>query len=456
MPSSRVLSVEAAEILDSRGYPTLEVTLVVEAGTVRASVPSGKSTGVHEATERRDGDRHRYGGKGVLQAGGAVNGEIAAKLVGSTLPSQRELDAALVALDGTPTRSRLGANTLLGVSIAAARAHALLRSRPLHESLALDLRSGRAEDAAYTLPVPCFNVLNGGAHANNGLAFQEFMLVPGGFATYADALRAGAEVYHALAAHLAGAGISTAVGDEGGFAPPVETAERAMLWLVDAITRAGYTPGAQVGIALDPAASAFYVDGYYRIAGTPLSTDDMCTMYEQWLRYFPIVSIEDGLAETDHAGWARLTRDLGDSVQIVGDDLFVSNATRVADGIRRGLANAVLLKPNQVGTVSELADALDTAGRGGFRAMMSHRSGETDDPFIADLAVALDVRQIKAGAPARGERVAKYNQLLRIERTLGDRGSFAGWDAFAHGRASTNATDRARAVRTGAAGVAGI
>jgi enolase len=431
MPSSRVLSLEAAEILDSRGIPTLEITLALEGGTVRASVPSGKSTGTHEARERRDGDRQRYDGKGVLAAAAAVNEDIAATLVGRLLPPQRELDAALVALDGTPMRARLGANALLGVSIAAARAYALLRARPLFESLALDLRTGDQRDAGFTLPVPCFNVLNGGAHANNALDFQEFMLVPGGFPTYAEALRAGAEVYHALAAGLASARMSTAVGDEGGFAPAIDTAERAMTWLVDSITRAGYEPGTDIAIALDPAANGFYSGGYYRVAGTPLRSDDLRDMYEQWLRYFPIVSIEDGLAEDDTAGWEQLTRVLGPRVQIVGDDLFVSSAARVADGVRRKLANAVLLKPNQIGTVSELADANTTARRGGFRAMMSHRSGETDDPFIADLAVALDVGQIKAGAPARGERVAKYNQLLRIERTLGDEARFAGWGAFA-------------------------
>lgn len=432
MPSSRVQSLEAAEILDSRGLPTLEVTLTLGDGTfVRASVPSGKSTGTHEAVELRDNDSHRYGGKGVLRAVSAITDDIAPMLTGHPLPPQAELDAALIALDGTPTKSRLGANSVLAVSIAAARAHALLRRLPLFESLARDVTvAGARHHAPTQLPVPCFNVLNGGAHADNALEFQEFMVVPGGLPTYRDALRAGAEIYHALAATLHHAGLSTAVGDEGGFAPAVDTPELALTWIVEAIKRAGYKPGDEVAIALDPAASGFFRDGYYRIRGMALRASDLQQMYAQWLGYFPIISIEDGLAEDDLQGWEQLTAALGRSVQIVGDDLFVSSAARVQNGIDRKLATAVLLKPNQVGTVTELATTAHTAERGDFAMMMSHRSGETDDPFVADFAVALGVTQIKAGAPARGERVAKYNQLLRIEQALGDDARFAGWGAF--------------------------
>lgn len=433
VPSSRVMSLNAAEILDSRGLPTLEVTLALAGRRVRASVPSGKSTGAHEAHEQRDGGARRYGGRGVLGAVAAVRDVIAPTLVGRLLPPQEELDAALVALDGTPTRARLGANALLAVSIATARAHALLRQLPLFESLARDLTSagsGGHRRGPGPLPVPCFNVLNGGAHADNALEFQEFMIVPGGAATYSEALRAGSEVYHALASELVAAGLSTAVGDEGGFAPAISTPGEALTWLVHAIERAGYRPGADVAIALDPAANGFHADGFYTVAGERLGAADLCDRYAGWVDTYPIVSIEDGLAEDDRSGWQQLTTSLGDRVQVVGDDIFVSSAARVQDGIDHGLATAVLLKPNQVGTVSELAETAHAAARGGFAAMMSHRSGETDDPFIADLAVALGVMQIKAGAPARGERIAKYNQLLRIERTLGEAARFAGWSAF--------------------------
>lgn len=422
-----ITQLSAAEILDSRGYPTVEVELVVGALLVRASVPSGKSTGKHEALERRDGDRSRYGGKGVLGAVAAVNQDIAAALVGQPLPSQVDLDAALGALDGTPNKSRLGANAILGVSIAAARAHAALQGRALYESLSSSVGDGHAT----TLPVPCFNVINGGAHAPNALEFQEFMIAPAGRPSYREALRAGAETYHALAALLHERGLSTAVGDEGGFAPAIEHPTEALDLLVSAIERAGYRPGEDVFIALDPAASGFYADGHYRFAGHTYDAAAMAAMYDDWLGRYPILSIEDGLAEDDVAGWAHLTREIGSRVQIVGDDVFVSDPGRVRRAIVEGLGNAVLLKPNQIGSVSEIAETAHVAKAGGFRAMMSHRSGETDDAFVADLAVALGTGQLKAGAPARGERVAKYNQLSRIERFLGDRALYAGVAAFA-------------------------
>lgn len=422
-----ITKLSAAEILDSRGYPTVEVELEVGAHRVRASVPSGKSTGKHEALELRDGDRSRYGGKGVLAAVGAVNNEIAAALVGQPLPSQHDLDALLRDLDGTPNKSRFGANAILGVSIAAARAHAAIQGRQLFESLA----SSVGDSEPTTLPVPCFNVINGGAHAPNALEFQEFMIAPAGRPSYSDALRAGAETYHALAALLHERGLSTAVGDEGGFAPAIEHPTEALDLLVTAIERAGYRPGEDVFIALDPAASGFSEEGRYRFAGETYDAAAMSAMYGDWLSRYPILSIEDGLAEDDFAGWEFLTREIGSRVQIVGDDVFVSDPARVRRAIAQGLGNAVLLKPNQIGSVSEIAETARVAKAGGFRAMMSHRSGETDDPFVADLVVALGTGQLKAGAPARGERVAKYNQLTRIERALGDRARYAGVAAFA-------------------------
>ena len=412
----------AREILDSRGLPTVEVTIAVGDVTVSASVPSGKSTGRYEALERRDGDRSRYAGKGVLGAVAAVNDEIAPHLVAKPLPAREALDRALCELDGTPNKSRLGANAILGVSLAAARAHAAIAGVPLYESL-----GGRD---ATLLPVPCFNVINGGAHAPNALDFQEFMLVPAGFDRYADALRAGAETYHTLAHLLEDAGLSTAVGDEGGFAPAIRHPTEALDWIVRAIEKAGHRPGETMFIALDPAASGFFADGRYRFAGSAFDADQMGAMYEEWLGRYPIVSIEDGLAEEDVEGWKLLTRRLGARVQLVGDDIFVSDPGRIRWAIAERVANAVLLKPNQIGTVSEIFDTTQVARSAGYHLMMSHRSGETDDSFIADLAVALGTGQIKAGAPARGERLAKYNQLLRIEDSLGPRARFAGRQTF--------------------------
>lgn len=418
----RIQHLSALEILDSRGFPTVEVTITADGVTARASVPSGKSTGKHEALERRDGDGKRYGGKGVLGAVASVDGEIASALVGSDQSSQEDLDRRLIDLDGTPGKSRLGANAILGVSMAAARALALLKGQPLYESL------GGPE--ATLLPVPCFNVLNGGAHADNELDFQEFMIVPAGLPTFAEALRAGSEVYHSLSFLLEEQDLSVSVGDEGGFAPQITYPEDALDLLVQAIEASGYRPGKDVFIALDPAANGFYEEGMYEFGEESRDGHHMVDLYENWLGRYPILSIEDGLAEEDEASWIHFTKTLGHKVQIVGDDIFVSDPKRVATAIQRGSANAVLLKPNQIGTVTEITETAHIAQHGGFRCMMSHRSGETQDDFIADLAVALGVGQIKSGAPARGERVAKYNQLLRIERQLGPRARFAGRAAF--------------------------
>lgn len=418
----RVERLTALEILDSRGFPTLEVCIEAGAQSARASVPSGKSTGRHEALERRDGDLSRYGGKGVLLAACAVETEIAAKVVGFDLPPQADLDRMLIDLDGTPGKSRLGANAILGVSMAAARLRAQLAGKPLYASLG-------GADAAL-LPVPCFNVLNGGAHADNPLDFQEFMVAPAGRPTFAEALRAGSEVYHSLAKILHARNLSVSVGDEGGFAPRISHPVEALDLLVEAIEKAGYTPGKDVFIGLDPASSGFCRDGRYVFADQSLDAKGMTRMYESWLKSYPILFIEDGLAEDDFEGWAYLTRELGARLELVGDDIFVSDPARVREAIKRKTGNAVLLKPNQIGSVSEIMETARVAREGGFRCLMSHRSGETQDDFIADLVVALGVGQIKSGAPARGERVAKYNQLLRIEQELGGRARFAGLDAF--------------------------
>jgi enolase len=426
-----ITQLSAAEILDSRGYPTVEVTIGLRHSSARASVPSGKSTGRFEALELRDRDPLRYQGKGVLRAVAAVNEEIAPMLLGGPLPSQEELDARLVDLDGTANKNRLGANAILGVSLAAARLRAQLEERPLFASL--------GGDSATLLPVPCFNVINGGAHADNELDFQEFMLVPAGRTTYADALRAGAEAYHALATLLEEAGLSTAVGDEGGFAPAISHPSVALDWIMRAIERARYRPGEDIFIALDPAASAFRRNDAYVFAGGSCDASQMVGMYAAWLARYPILTIEDGLAEDDADGWRQLTSELGGRVQLVGDDIFVSDPARVRAAAAAGIGNAVLLKPNQIGTVSEIMETARVARGCGYRMMMSHRSGETDDPFVADLAVALGTGQIKAGAPARGERVAKYNELSRIERALGARARYAGRATFSPGTSLSSA-----------------
>ena len=407
----------ATEVLDSRSRPTLDVRLTLDDGReVAAGVPSGASTGSREAVERRDGDPARFGGAGVLEAVAAAEGEIADLLCGRAWASQRDLDSALVALDATPNKSRLGANAVVGVSMAAARAFALVANRPLYRSLADE---PALSGAVPRLPVPHFNVLNGGVHAPNELEFQEFMIAPLGATSLPDAVRAGAEVYAALRRRLAAAGFATGLGDEGGFAPEVRTPEDACQVIVTAITDAGYEPGpAGVALALDPAASEFRADdGSYQVGGERLSSGQMIERYVALVDRFPIHSIEDGLAEDDDEGWKALTDRLGGRVQLVGDDNFVTNPEIIARAITAGIANAALIKLNQVGTVAETLDALRLCRDRGYGAMVSHRSGETTDDFIADLTVAAGCGQLKSGAPARGERVAKYNRLLAISRS---------------------------------------
>jgi enolase len=412
----------AREILDSRGNPTVEVEVLLDDGTVaRAAVPSGASTGAFEAVEKRDGGE-RYGGKGVQQAVGAVEDDIAPALVGYEATEQRLVDQALLDLDGTPDKSRFGANAILGVSLAVARAAADASELPLFRYV--------GGSHAHLLPVPMMNILNGGAHADTNVDIQEFMIAPVGASTFGEALRMGAEVYHALKAVLKGRGLATGLGDEGGFAPDLPTNREALDLIMEAIGKAGYTPGADVALALDVAATEFFADGGYRFEGATRSADDMTSYYDELLGTYPIVSIEDPLSEDDWEGWQRLTAVLGGRVQIVGDDLFVTNPERLGRGVAAGAANALLVKVNQIGTLSETLDAVDLAHRSGYRCMMSHRSGETEDTTIADLAVATNCGQIKTGAPARSERVAKYNQLLRIEEELEDAARYAGLAAF--------------------------
>ncbi len=401
----RIRTVHAREILDSRGNPTLEVEVELEDGSCgRAAVPSGASTGSKEAVELRDGDR-RYNGKGVLKAVRIVTEKIASALLGREFSSQEELDRLLIELDGTPNKSRLGANAILGVSLAYARAVAAALKKPLFQYIG---------DKAL-LPRPLVNVLNGGVHADNNLEIQEFMLVPVGFETFSEALRATVETFHALKKILKSRGLSTAVGDEGGFAPRLQKNEEALQLLVEAISAAGYQPGRDLAVALDPAASTFYSQGRYRVENLSLSASDLIDLYEEWLKKYPIVSIEDGLAEDDWAGWQELTKRLGERVQLVGDDIFVTNPVLVREGIREGIANAVLIKPNQIGTLTETLRTLEVAHQAGYKTVISHRSGETEDTFIADLAVGTGAGQIKTGSVSRGERTAKYNQLLRLE-----------------------------------------
>jgi enolase len=414
----------AREVLDSRGNPTLECEVVLDDGGLgRAIVPSGASTGAFEAVELRDGEP-RYGGKGVQNAVRHVNEVIAPALLDEDAEDQRAIDRLLLDLDGTDSKSKLGANAVLGVSMAVARAAA--------DSLGLPLFRHLGGMAAYLLPVPLMNVLNGGVHADNDVDFQEFMIVPVGAPSFREALRMGAEVYHALKAVLKGKGLSTGVGDEGGFAPNLPGNEAALELLVEAIRQADYEPGPEVALALDPASSELYRDGAYRLAGEGRSLDSagMIELYQGLCDRYPIVSLEDGLAEDDWDGWQALTEALGDRVQLVGDDLFVTNVTRIRRGLERRVSNAVLLKVNQIGTLTETFDAAELAHRNGWRTVISHRSGETEDTTIADLAVALGCGQIKSGAPARSERVAKYNQLLRIEEALGDAARYPGRSAF--------------------------
>ena len=417
-----IIHVMAREILDSRGNPTVEAEVFLDDGARGvAGVPSGASTGVHEAHELRDGG-DRYLGKGVLKAVENVNEEIADELAGFEADDQRLIDQALIKLDGTENKSRLGANAILGVSIAAAKAAA--------ESAGLPLYRYVGGPNAHVLPVPMMNILNGGSHADSGVDVQEFMIAPIGAESFSEALRQGTEVYHALKNVIKDKGLSTGLGDEGGFAPSVESTKAALDLIVDAIKKAGFEPGKDVALALDVASSEFFKDGKYHFEGGEHTAEEMAKVYEDLVAKYPIVSIEDPLQEDDWEGYTKLTETIGDKVQIVGDDFFVTNPARLQEGIDKTAANALLVKVNQIGTLTETFDAVELAHRNGYRTMMSHRSGETEDTTIADLAVALNCGQIKTGAPARSERVAKYNQLLRIEQELGDAAVYAGRSAF--------------------------
>ncbi|MEB4613931.1 phosphopyruvate hydratase [Leucobacter sp. M11] len=416
-------AVIAREILDSRGNPTVEVEVGLTDGTVaRAAVPSGASTGAFEAFELRDGDSARYLGKGVLKAVEAVETELAEAIDDFAADDQRLVDSALMAADGTENKQRVGANAILGVSLAVARAAAESANLPLYRYL--------GGPNARTLPVPLMNIINGGAHADTGVDIQEFMAVPLGAPSFSEALRWGTETYHALKALLKEKGYATALGDEGGFAPDLPNNAAALDLIMEAITRAGFTPGVDIALALDVASTEFYADGTYAFEGQQRTSAEMADYYADLVARYPLVSIEDPLDENDWDGWAQLTEKLGDKVQLVGDDLFVTNPARLADGIAKGTANSLLVKVNQIGTLTETMDAVQLAQRSGYTAILSHRSGETEDTTIADIAVATDCGQIKTGAPARSERVAKYNQLLRIEEELGDAAEYAGRGAF--------------------------
>ncbi len=422
----RIESVRAREILDSRGNPTVEVDVRVRGGILgRAAVPSGASTGQHEALELRDKRKRRFGGKGVQQAVANVNQLIAPELLGFDVRRQADIDAAMIALDGTPNKERFGANAIVGASLAVAHAAAAYQKLPLYRSI--------GGPRAKILPVPQMNIINGGAHADNGLDFQEFMIVPHGFRSFAEALRAGAEVFHNLKAVLKERRLSTNVGDEGGFAPQLKSNDEAIGAVLEAIDRAGYKAGRHVSLALDPAASEFFTDGRYyfrKSTRKKLSPAQMVALYERLTRRYPIVSIEDGLAEDDWDGWRRLTARLGRKLQLVGDDIFVTNSQRLRRGIREGVANSILIKVNQIGSLSETLKTIRMAHRAGYTTVISHRSGETEDTSIADLAVAVGAGQIKTGSCSRGERTAKYNRLLRIEEELGRRAIYPGRKAF--------------------------
>jgi enolase len=422
---TEIVDITAREILDSRGNPTVEVDVLLEDGSLgRAAVPSGASTGAHEAVEKRDGDKSRYLGKGVTQAVDAVNGEIFDALSGQDAEDQRRIDKMLIELDGTPNKSRLGANAILGVSLAAAKAAAGSAGLPLYKYV--------GGVSARILPVPMMNIINGGAHADNPIDVQEFMILPAGAETFAEALRMGAEIFHALKKALHDAGHSTNVGDEGGFAPNLASSQDALSFIMKAGEAAGYRPGEDFVLGLDVASTEFFKDGKYVMAGEAktLEPGGMVDYLESLVGQFPIVSIEDGCAEDDFDGWKILTDRLGGRVQLVGDDLFVTNPARLSDGISRGLANSILVKVNQIGTLSETLDAVNMAHRASYTAVMSHRSGETEDSTIADLAVATNCGQIKTGSLSRSDRMAKYNQLLRIEEELGDQALFAGRGAI--------------------------
>jgi enolase len=428
MPITNIIDIHAREVLDSRGNPTVEAEVILGDGSHgRAIVPSGASTGEHEAVELRDGDKKRYLGKGVLKAVKYVNGEIAEALADIDAADQRSLDQKMIELDGTKNKGRLGANAILAVSMAAARAAASSFALPLYRYLG---------GPANTLPVPMMNILNGGAHADNNVDFQEFMVMPVGAESFSEALRWGVEVFHTLKGVLKKRGYNTAVGDEGGFAPSVKSNVEAIEVVLEAIQQAGYKPGEEIAIALDPAASELYKDGKYvfkKSDKSAKSSEEMVRYWAKWANDYPIVSLEDGLAEDDWEGWALLTKELGSKIQLVGDDLFVTNVERLQEGIDRHVANSILIKVNQIGTVSETLDAIDLARRNGYTSVISHRSGESEDTFIADLAVATGAGQIKTGSASRTDRIAKYNQLLRIEEELGNAARFLGLKALNHG-----------------------
>jgi enolase len=424
---SSIALVTGTEILDSRGNPTVEAEVFLADGSMgRAAVPSGASTGEHEAVELRDGDKSRYLGKGVSKAVAHINKQIAEALRGHDATAQAKIDKIMIDLDGTPNKGNLGANAILAVSLAAARAAAASQRTPLYRYL--------GGVSANLLPVPMMNILNGGAHADNSVDPQEFMIVPYGAARFSESLRMGVEVFHTLKSVLKKKGYSTAVGDEGGFAPNLKSNDEALEVVCEAITKAGYKLGEQIGIALDPAASEFYSDGKYifkKSDKSERSSEKMVEFWANWVRQYPaIVSIEDGMAEDDWAGWKLMTETLGKKIQLVGDDLFVTNTERLAQGIEKGIANSILIKVNQIGTLSETLSAIRMATNAGYTSVISHRSGETEDPFIADLVVATSVGQIKTGSASRTDRIAKYNQLLRIEEKLGDAAQFAGRKAF--------------------------
>jgi len=424
--STLIADIIGREILDSRGNPTIEVDVTLENGiTGRAAVPSGASTGEHEAVELRDGDKSRYGGKGVRNAVEHVNNTIAGELTGYDAQQQVDLDTIMIHLDGTPNKSKLGANAILGVSLAAAKAAALSLHLPLYRYI--------GGTNAKLLPVPMMNILNGGKHADNNVDIQEFMVVPAAAPSFAEALRMGTEVFHALKGVLKGKGYNTAVGDEGGFAPMLKSNEEAVEVILEAVGKTGYTAGKDVFLALDPASSEFFENGRYVFSKSDKSSktpDQMVKYYEGWVRQYPIISIEDGMAENDWDGWKLMTDALGKKIQLVGDDLFVTNTEFLKKGIERGVANSILIKVNQIGTLTETLNAIDLARRAGYTSVISHRSGETEDATIADIAVATNAGQIKTGSASRTDRIAKYNQLLRIEEALGDAAEFPGVKAF--------------------------
>ncbi|WP_080904286.1 phosphopyruvate hydratase [Parabacteroides sp. Marseille-P3160] len=426
----KITKVEALEILDSRGNPTVEADLTLEDGTQAcAMVPSGASTGEREATELRDGDKKRYKGKGVLMAVKNVNTIIAKEIIGKSFISQRELDSLMIDLDGTPNKSKLGANAILAVSMAYARAKALSTKTPLYQYL--------GGSNAYVLPVPCMNVINGGKHADNNVDFQEFMIAPHNASSFKEAIRMGEETFHSLKSVLNGKGYSTGVGDEGGFAPNLKSNEEAIEIILEGITQAGYKPGTDISICLDPATSELWDNGKYKLyksSGKSLSSDEMIEMWENWIRQYPIVLLEDGLAENDWSGWQNLTRELGDKIELVGDDLFCTNKEILQKGIDEKIANSILIKLNQIGTVTETLETIELARTHGYNCFVSHRSGETVDTFIADLTVGLNAGHIKTGSGCRGERVEKFNRFLRIEHALANNSIFAGKKTFKNNR----------------------